>query len=92
MVMCGWDKAVSFFICAYDLIFFLLFCPGSEPHEHEGSLRLADSQEQSKGRLEISFNGEWHSLCGRGFSDMAAMVACRELGFANVTSYCSDAW
>lgn len=52
---------------------------------------MGEEQRNGTGRVEISFNGEWHSLCGQAFSELAAQVACRELGFSNVTSYCTDA-
>ncbi len=68
---------------------------GAEPHPEEGQLRLVGGEEEEdaiSGRLEISFNGKWHSLCGQTFSPVAAQVACRELGFSNLTLFCTDAW
>ena len=44
------------------------------------------------GRLEISFHGLWMSMCGKFFDEGAANTACRQLGYTNVESFCTNAW
>ncbi|XP_025103139.1 deleted in malignant brain tumors 1 protein-like [Pomacea canaliculata] len=42
--------------------------------------RLANGDGMA-GRLEIFYKGEWSTVCGDGFRDKEARVACRMLGF-----------
>ena len=34
-----------------------------------------------EGRLEVYYQGQWGTVCDHGFSNVAATVACRALGF-----------
>ena len=45
-----------------------------------GDLRLVDGKDQRSGRLEIYHDGIWGTICGYQFSNMAATVACKQLG------------
>ena len=44
--------------------------------------RLADSSNKDKtdGRLEMSFDGDWGTVCKKGFDHKAATAACKSLG------------
>ena len=44
--------------------------------------RLADgsSKDKSEGRLEVKFEGEWGTVCNKGFDHKAATVVCKSLG------------
>jgi deleted-in-malignant-brain-tumors protein 1 len=44
------------------------------------NVRLADSMVQGEGRLEISYNGVWGTVCDDFFEDVDASVACSMLG------------
>lgn len=33
------------------------------------------------GRLEVQYKGQWGTICRDGFSNMTAVVACRQLGY-----------
>lgn len=48
----------------------------------EGELRLAEADETpGRGRLEVFLDGSWGTVCDDMFDDVAALVACRQLGF-----------
>ena len=46
-----------------------------------GELRLADGATNNTGRLEVCYSGEWGTVCDDLFNNLAASVACRQLGF-----------
>jgi len=46
----------------------------------------------SAGRLEIFLHGVWMTVCGEMFTDQAANVACRQLGFDHAAEHCTNAW
>ena len=49
-------------------------------------MRLADGRKPSEGRLEVSFNGQWGTVCRDGWDFNDAAVVCRQLGFPGVMS------
>ncbi|XP_076088214.1 scavenger receptor cysteine-rich domain-containing protein DMBT1-like [Mytilus galloprovincialis] len=58
-----------------------LNCPSEED---EGRLRLISSScIANKGRLEISYKGEWGTICSSYFDHVDADVACRQLGYCS---------
>ena len=44
-------------------------------------VRLVNGPDQSSGILQIYFNGVWGTVCQEGFTNIAACVVCRQLGF-----------
>jgi hypothetical protein len=52
-----------------------------------GALRLASG---SSGHLEVFANGQWGMVCDDEFNDIAAGVACRQLGFQTGNWYPSQ--
>ena len=48
-------------------------------------LRLVDGNNDNEGRLEYSSGTEWTTVCDDLFDDVAATVACRQLGFKSGT-------
>jgi len=48
---------------------------------HAKDIRLAGSGVSYKGRLEVSVNGHWGTVCDHDFGDDDAQVACYMLGF-----------
>ena len=56
---------------------FLLFL--AEPVE--GTIRLAGSQLDYMGRVEVYHNHQWGSVCGFQWDRSDAEVVCRQLGF-----------
>ena len=68
---------------------------GSDPLPSDGELRLVGGETtptSMSGRLEISQNTMWLGVCGDLFSEEAATVACRQLGYRVAANYCTDAW
>jgi len=43
--------------------------------------RLAGSDVEGEGRLEVQLNGVWGTVCDDIFTDIEAQVACNSLGF-----------
>ena len=46
----------------------------------ENSIRLVGGEIEQEGRIELCVNGLWGSVCGTGFTQMDAYVACKHLG------------
>ena len=44
-------------------------------------VRLANTHENSYGRLEILYNNTWGTVCHDGFTMQSANVVCKQLGF-----------
>ncbi|CAC5424574.1 DMBT1 [Mytilus coruscus] len=51
--------------------------------EDDGGLRIADGYAKNQGRLEVSHNGEWGTVCDNNFEDIDAEVACKQLGYCS---------
>ena len=69
----------------------LLAGPESARAQSEGDLRLEDSDDPrgQRGRLEISHDGEWKTICGSGFATTVwnLSVACKQLGHVGEKSF-----
>ena len=48
-----------------------------------GEVRLVGSGAVEEGRLEVCVNSAWGTVCGEGFGDSDAAVACQSLGGYN---------
>ena len=48
------------------------------------TVRLVGGSSSHEGRLEVDYNGVWGSVCDDGFTDAAASVVCRSIGFLYV--------
>ena len=47
----------------------------------DGDIRLVNGTNQYSGRVEICANNIWGRVCGSGWSNYDAIVACNQLGF-----------
>ena len=54
--------------------------------DHEGEVRLEGGQNKYEGRVEVCNNGEWKTVCDRGWRRQEVEVVCRQLGYSNDTS------
>ena len=43
--------------------------------------RLVGGETEREGRLEVSYDGVWGTVCNDHFNDTAAAVACHALGY-----------
>lgn len=48
------------------------------------NLRLVGGPKPSEGRVEIFYNGEWGTVCGRDADIYVGVVVCRQLGYREV--------
>ncbi len=60
----------------------------AEQSEGFGDLRLiGGGGVAGRGRLEVSIGGQWGSVCGEGFGQLSADVACKQLGFGTAVDF-----
>ena len=61
-----------------------------------GNSRLIGGDKENWGLLQVAHTGQWGSVCGRrkgvDFSDKAANVACRNMGFEVGYWACKIIW
>lgn len=64
------------------------FCYVATPVCEQSSIRLRDESQTTvfAGRVEICINNQWSAICDHGWSDLDAIVACRQLGQLTNTS------
>ncbi|XP_070801792.1 neurotrypsin-like [Pituophis catenifer annectens] len=69
----------------------------SSPGRWQGLLvRLVDGDQANEGHVELFLNGEWGRICAEGWTERAAAVVCRQLGYSGTAVAIhrpySDAW
>lgn len=47
----------------------------------DGAVRLAGSNKENEGRVEICFNNQYGTICDDGWDSNEAAVICNQLGF-----------
>ena len=51
--------------------------------QYEGNaILLMGGKNKFEGRVEVCQDGQWKTVCNRGWSEEEAQVVCRQLGFA----------
>jgi hypothetical protein len=58
---------------------------GCDQNATTRSIRLMGGQNKFEGRVEVCQDGQWKTVCNRGWGDDEAQVVCRQLGFAEDT-------
>ena len=53
----------------------------------DGEINLANGPTYNAGRIEIYHNTVWGTICDNDFDEVAADVACKQLGFLRAVSY-----
>ena len=51
------------------------------------NVRLVQGPDQYAGTLQVYFNGVWGTVCVDSFTDAAASVICKQLGYMNGSVY-----
>ena len=54
--------------------------------DDEGEVRLEGGQNKYEGRVEVCSNGEWKTVCDRGWREEEAKVVCRQLKYPEHTN------
>ena len=49
----------------------------------DGDVRLVGGDSEREGRVEMCYNGVWGTVCVDGWSETAANIVCRQLGYEN---------
>ena len=44
-------------------------------------MHLENGADETEGRLEVCYNGQWGTVCIDGFRSPEGTVVCRQLGF-----------
>jgi len=87
---CSWDVSGS--SCSGHALDSIVYCgtDGSAGNAEDGALRLLSHDGSpsidGEGRLEMLKAGRWAPVCSSGFTDGAAVVACKSMGFTGATS------
>ena len=53
---------------------------------NQGDIQLVGGRNEYEGRVEVCHNGEWKTVCDRGWGREEAEVVCRKLGYSNASN------
>ncbi|XP_061193442.1 deleted in malignant brain tumors 1 protein-like [Saccostrea echinata] len=61
-------------------------------HTRNDSVRIVNGSTVHEGRVEVLINGQWRSICDRGWGKSDAQVTCRSLGYSRGIPAASSAF
>ena len=59
---------------------------GAEPTCDDGDIRLENGRNEYEGRVEMCDEGEWKTVCDKGWGRQEAIVVCRQLKYVYAES------
>ena len=92
-VECPGNTLSYIYVCLkiYSCSFFLI-APSNDTCTTNGDVRLVGGTDQYEGRVEVCYNRQWGTVCGRhsSWDTTDAGVACRQLGYSLVGKFHSS--
>ena len=91
-MMWEWTAQVIYCVCSSTQsilqLFFFLIAPSNDTCTTNGDVRLVGGRNQYEGRVEVCYNRQWGTVCGRHSWDTTdAGVACRQLGHSALGNF-----
>ena len=57
-----------------------------------GTIQLVSGQSEGTGLVQVCLDGSWTYVCGSGWSNADAAVACRQLGYSFYREFYPTTW
>ena len=77
------DAIVNIKSNKYTIIIYFLLGQDTSSLCIDGSVRLVNGSIYQEGRVEVSVDGVWGSVCSSGWDTTDAKVICKQLGYSD---------